>query len=113
MEESLRPWGRYARLFMGEDFQVKRIEVNPGAQFSLQKHLKRAERWIVTSGKGRAVVGDRVIEVQRGSYVEIELGQVHRMTNSGEEPLVFIEVQFGSYLGEDDIVRLQDDFGRA
>lgn len=113
MEVVERPWGRYQQLFVGTDFQVKRIEVNAGSKFSLQKHLRRAEKWIIVSGSGIATVGEGLAQVGRGSFVDIQLGQVHRMENTGAEPLVFIEVQFGSYLGEDDIVRFQDDFGRA
>lgn len=113
MEAVQRPWGRYEQLFVGADYQVKRIEVRAGSRFSLQKHLRRAEKWIVVSGSGVATVGESLVPVARGSFVDIQLGQVHRMENTGTEPLVFIEVQFGAYLGEDDIVRLQDDFGRA
>ena len=107
-----RPWGSYTVLHFEKGVQVKRIEVKPGLRFSLQKHLKRAEKWIVIAGSGTATVGDREIPVTQGSFVEIALGQVHRMHNTGTGPLVFIEVQFGEYLGEDDIVRLGDDFGR-
>ena len=92
--------------------QTKRIEVNPGKRFSLQKHLKRAEKWIVMAGKGIATVGARRTEVGPGSFVEVPCGEIHRMHNTGTTPLVFIEVQFGDYLGEDDIVRIEDDFGR-
>ncbi len=107
-----RPWGRYDILFKGPNFQVKRIEIKPGLRFSLQKHSKRAEKWIVVSGSGIATVGKNRIQVSRGSFAEVPLGEIHRMHNTGKEPLVFIEVQFGNYLGEDDIVRLEDDFSR-
>ena len=108
-----KPWGVYTVLHKGPDFQVKRVEVNPMLRLSLQKHLKRAEKWIVVAGSGVATVGDREIPVKRGSVVEIPVEESHRMHNTGKEALVFIEVQFGEYLGEDDIIRLEDDFNRA
>ncbi len=107
-----RPWGNYRVLHKEEGLQVKRIELKPGARFSLQKHLRRAEKWTVTSGAGIATLGTKEINVQRGSFIDVPIGETHRMHNTGNQPLVFIEVQFGHYLGEDDIVRLQDDFGR-
>jgi mannose-6-phosphate isomerase-like protein (cupin superfamily) len=109
----LSPWGGYTILFKGPDFQVKRIEVKPGLRLSLQKHAKRAEQWTVVSGSGAAVVDGKEIPVKRGSMIDIPVESVHRMHNMGRVPLVFIEVQFGEYLGEDDIVRLEDDFNRA
>lgn len=113
METSERPWGRYEVLDRGEGYQVKRIEIGPGKRFSLQKHLKRSERWIFVAGEGVATLGEDTFTVRVGSYLEVALGQVHRIQNTGKTPLVLIEVQQGSYLGEDDIVRFQDDFGRA
>ena len=113
MTTNLKPWGAYIILHKGPDFQVKRVEVNPQLRLSLQKHLKRAEKWIVVSGAGLATVGVKEAPVRRGSVVEIPVGEVHRMHNTGREALVFIEVQFGEYLGEDDIIRLEDDFDRA
>lgn len=113
MESSARPWGKYTSLFLDKDVQVKRIEVNPKMRFSLQKHSRRAEKWVVTHGAGTVTLGEREIPVSRGTVVEVALGQVHRMHNTGDVPLVFIEVQLGDYLGEDDIVRLEDDFSRA
>lgn len=113
MPPNERPWGRYDTLFIDSTIQVKRIEVKPRMRFSLQKHLKRAEKWIVTSGRGIATVGDKEIPVSRGSFIDVPIEAVHRMQNTGDEPLVLIEVQFGEYLGEDDIIRFQDDFNRA
>ncbi len=113
MEKSSRPWGHYEVLHRESGTQVKRIEVYPGLRFSLQKHLKRSERWIVVSGAGVATVGKEDLPVQKGSFLEIHVGQVHRLKNTGSVPLVFIEVQLGDYLGEDDIVRMEDDFGRS
>ena len=108
-----RPWGHYEILHKEAAIQVKRIVVKPSLRFSLQKHLKRSERWVVISGSGVATLGEKQIPVKKGSFLEIPLGTVHRLHNTGSEPLVFIEVQFGDYLGEDDIVRLEDDFGRV
>lgn len=107
-----RPWGNYRILYKEPGIQVKRIEVKPGLRFSLQKHLRRSEDWIVTAGEGIATIGKKEIGVRQGSMLKVPCGEVHRMYNTGNAPLVFIEVQFGEYLGEDDIVRLEDDFGR-
>jgi mannose-6-phosphate isomerase-like protein (cupin superfamily) len=112
MSTDQRPWGGYRILLEEAGFKVKRIEVNPQLRFSLQKHGRRAEKWIVVSGEGTVTLGEREISVKRGSVIEVAIGQTHRMHNTGKEPLVFIEVQLGDYLGEDDIVRLADDFSR-
>lgn len=112
-EKDVRPWGRYEVLHVGSDFKVKRIEVNPAARFSLQKHSKRAETWVIVAGEGKATVRDNDTPVRRGSVIEVALGEVHRMHNTGKTPLVMIEVQFGDYLGEDDIERLSDDYARS
>lgn len=113
MEQSERPWGRYEVLARGAGYQLKRIEVDPGKRFSLQKHLRRREHWLFVAGEGIATVGDATVAVRTGSYLEIELGQIHRLQNTGQVPLVLIEVQYGAYLGEDDIVRLHDDYNRV
>ena len=107
-----RPWGKYKALLKGNGFQVKRIEIKPGRRFSLQKHLKRSEKWTILLGTGVAIVGNKKINLKPGVFIEVAKGQIHRMHNTGKKPLVFIEVQFGNYLGEDDIIRFQDDFGR-
>jgi mannose-6-phosphate isomerase-like protein (cupin superfamily) len=112
MDTDQRPWGGYQVLLKEPGFQVKRIEVKPKLRFSLQKHNQRSEKWIVTSGEGIATLDDRQVPVRRGSVIEVGLGQVHRMQNTGDLPLVLIEVQLGDYLGEDDIVRFEDDFSR-
>jgi mannose-1-phosphate guanylyltransferase len=112
MNTEERPWGNYRVIHREPGIQVKRIEVKPGLRFSLQKHQKRSERWIVLSGKGVATLGERQISVEPGAFLEVPCGEVHRMQNTGLRPLAFVEVQFGDYLGEDDIVRLHDDFGR-
>lgn len=108
-----KPWGNYNILFAGDDFQVKRVEISPGSRLSLQKHSKRAEKWIVVAGSGIATVGKKKIAVKRESVVQIAVNEVHRLHNTGKKPLVVIEVQYGDYLGEDDILRLEDDFGRV
>jgi len=107
-----RPWGTFTVLDEGEDHKVKRIEVLPGKRLSYQKHAKRAEHWVVIKGVANVTLNDEEISVPSGEAIDIPIGAAHRVENTGDELLIFIEVQRGSYLGEDDIVRLQDDFGR-
>jgi len=108
-----RPWGSFTVIDEGKDFKVKRIEVLPGKRLSYQKHSQRAEHWFVVQGTARVTLDDREIIVTSGEAIDIRIGSAHRVENSANETLVFIEVQRGKYLGEDDIVRLSDDFGRA
>lgn len=108
-----RPWGWYQGLDAGPGFQVKRICVNPGARLSLQYHHKRAEHWVVVSGTARVVRGDETLELTANQSTYIPIGERHRLENPGPGPLHLIEVQSGGYLGEDDIVRLDDDFARG
>ena len=108
-----RPWGWYDSIDAGPRFQVKRILVNPGASLSLQMHHHRAEHWIVVSGTAEVTNGDRKILLTENQSTYIPLGEVHRLANPGKVPLEIIEVQSGSYLGEDDIVRFEDTYGRA
>ena len=108
-----RPWGWYDSVDAGSRFQVKRIMVKPGASLSLQMHHHRAEHWIVVSGTAEVTVGDKVTLLSENQSTYIPLGQVHRLANPGKVPLEIIEVQSGSYLGEDDIVRFQDTYGRS
>lgn len=108
-----RPWGTFTVLDEGSDFKVKRIEVLPGKRLSYQKHAKRAEHWVVVRGTAKVTLDDNEILVPAGEAIDIAIGAAHRVENPGTELLVFIEVQRGNYLGEDDIVRLQDDFGRT
>ena len=108
-----RPWGTFTVLDEGDNFKVKRIEVLPGKRLSYQKHSQRAEHWVVVQGIARVTLDDRNHIVSAGEAIDIAIGSAHRVENPGDELLVFIEVQRGNYLGEDDIVRLQDDFGRA
>jgi len=108
-----RPWGSYDSIDMGERFQVKRIVVKAGAALSLQKHHHRAEHWIVVSGTAEVTRNDEVFMLSENQSTYLPLGSVHRLRNVGQLPLELIEVQSGSYLGEDDIVRLEDVYGRA
>ncbi|GHA85584.1 mannose-1-phosphate guanylyltransferase/mannose-6-phosphate isomerase [Cognatilysobacter bugurensis] len=108
-----RPWGSYDSIAVGPRFQVKRIVVKPGAALSLQKHAQRAEHWIVVSGTAEVTCDERVFELHENESTFIPLGSVHRLRNRGSEPVELIEVQSGGYLGEDDIVRLEDVYGRS
>ena len=108
-----RPWGWYESLVLSERFQVKRIVVHPGAALSLQSHHHRAEHWIVVSGTAEVTIGTEVRLVTENQSVYIPLGTVHRMKNPGKVPMVLIEVQTGAYLGEDDIIRYEDDYARG
>jgi mannose-1-phosphate guanylyltransferase/mannose-6-phosphate isomerase len=108
-----RPWGSYDSIDVGERFQVKRIVVRPGASLSLQKHHHRAEHWIVVSGTAEVTCDDKVFLLGENQSTYIPLGSRHRLRNPGKVPLELIEVQSGSYLGEDDIVRYDDAYGRA
>jgi mannose-6-phosphate isomerase len=107
-----RPWGAFTVLDEGENYKVKRIEVWPGKRLSYQKHSQRAEHWIVVRGTAKVTLDDQEIVLNVGEDIDIDIGSAHRVENPGDETLVFIEVQRGRYLGEDDIERLQDDFGR-
>ena len=108
-----RPWGHYEGLIMGDRFQVKKIEVRPGAKLSLQKHFHRAEHWVVVSGTAIVQRDGEEIMLRENESVYLPLGCIHRMENPGKIPLTLIEVQSGSYLGEDDIVRFEDTYGRS
>ena len=107
-----RPWGSFTVLDEGEGYKVKRIEVLSGKRLSYQKHAKRSEHWFVTQGTAKVTLDGQEIIVNKGEAIDIPLGAAHRVENPGNELMIFIEVQQGDYLGEDDIVRLEDDFGR-
>jgi mannose-6-phosphate isomerase len=107
-----RPWGSFTVLDEGEGFKVKRIEVLAGKRLSYQKHARRAEHWFVVQGTARITLDGAEIIRRAGEAIDIAVGAAHRVENPAEELLVFVEVQQGDYLGEDDIVRLEDDFGR-
>jgi mannose-6-phosphate isomerase len=108
-----RPWGSYEVLEEAPTFKVKRIEVLPRKRLSYQKHSQRAEHWFVVAGTAKVTLDGNDISVHTGESIDIPVGSAHRVENPGDEDLIFIEVQRGSYLGEDDIVRLEDDFGRT
>lgn len=108
-----RPWGTYTVLEKGEGFKIKKIEVKPGASLSLQMHYHRSEHWIVVSGMANVVNGEQTFLIQTNESTYIPAGHKHRLTNPGKIPLVMIEVQSGDYLGEDDIVRFDDIYGRV
>jgi len=108
-----RPWGSYTVLDEGHHYKVKRLDVLPGQRMSYQKHTQRAEHWMVVQGTAMVTLEGQEITVETGGTVDVPLGTAHRIANPGTEPLVLIEVQRGSYLGEDDIIRLQDDYGRT
>ena len=107
-----RPWGTYEGIDDGDGYQVKRIVVKPGGRLSLQRHSRRAEHWIVVRGLARVTIDERVFELGANQSTHVPLGSVHRLENSGSEPLYMIEVQCGDYLGEDDIERLEDVYNR-
>jgi mannose-1-phosphate guanylyltransferase/mannose-6-phosphate isomerase len=113
IERTTRPWGWYETVSEAPGNKIKRIGVNPGQQLSLQRHSQRAEHWIVTRGTATVTLDDAVFDLTPGGHCDIALGQVHRLANRTLEPVEIVEVQFGSYLGEDDIERLQDDYGRT
>ncbi len=107
-----RPWGSYETLELKENYQVKRLIVKPEKKLSLQLHHKRAEHWVVVNGIATITLGDKVFELNENESTYIPLGEKHRLENKQAVDLEVIEVQSGKYLGEDDIVRFEDDFGR-
>jgi mannose-6-phosphate isomerase len=107
-----RPWGSFTVLDEAEDYKVKRIEVLPQKRLSYQKHKQRSEHWMVVAGAAKVTLDGREISVGAGQTVDVPVGTAHRIENVGSDKLIFIEIQRGSYLGEDDIQRLQDDYGR-
>ena len=108
-----RPWGSFETLVETDSYKVKRIQVKPGCRLSLQKHKFRAERWTIVQGEGIVTINDDFINVTYGDSLFIETGAIHRVENKSDLDLVFIEIQIGSYFGEDDIIRIEDDFGRV
>jgi mannose-1-phosphate guanylyltransferase len=111
--EVYRPWGKYDSVDCGERFQVKRITVKPGAKLSVQMHHHRAEHWIIVSGTAKVTIDEKTVLLSENQSTYIPIGAVHALENPGKLPLEMIEVQSGSYLGEDDIVRFEDRYGRA
>lgn len=112
-EHDERPWGSYTVVDRGPTHKVKRIVVAPGRRLSYQVHRRRAEHWFVVEGSGVATLDGTEIRVSLGATIDVPVGVAHRIENCGDAELVFIEVQHGDYFGEDDIVRLEDDFGRV
>ena len=110
---TLRPWGQFTNIFVGKDFQVKELIVNPGAILSLQKHKYRSENWVVVQGKANVTLNKKNISLNKSDSIFIPKGAVHRIENRQKSILKIIEVQTGSYLGEDDIIRIKDIYGRA
>ena len=111
--EVYRPWGKYDSIDFGERYQVKRISVNPGHKLSLQMHHHRAEHWIIVIGTANITIGNETKMYTENESVYIPIGQIHCLENPGKIPLELIEVQSGVYLGEDDIVRIEDSYGRV
>ena len=112
-ESDNRPWGSFTILDEGAGYKVKRIVVSPGRRLSYQKHASRSEHWTLVGGRACVTLDGREVMLNVGDSIDVAVGAAHRIENPGAEDLVFIEVQRGNYLGEDDIVRLEDDYGRA
>ena len=107
-----RPWGSFTVLDEAENYKVKRIEVLPQKRLSYQKHARRSEHWMVVAGTAKVTLDGAEITIVAGGTIDVPTGAAHRIENVGSEKLVFIEIQRGTYFGEDDIQRLQDDYGR-
>ncbi len=108
-----KPWGEYRVIEEADAYKVKRIDVLPGRRLSYQRHRRRSEHWTVVEGRALATIDGREIELAAGQAIEVPAGAAHRIACLGERTLVFVEVQTGTYFGEDDIERLADDYGRA
>jgi mannose-6-phosphate isomerase-like protein (cupin superfamily) len=113
MDHDERPWGSWSLLDEGEGYKVKRIDVHPGARLSYQTHQHRSEHWFVVAGTATCTLDGRTFDVPAGGSVDVQIGAAHRIANRQTEELVVIEVQRGTYTGEDDIIRLADDYGRS
>ncbi len=111
--QNRRPWGHYDVLSDDDGFKTKTITVRPGKRLSYQRHARRSEHWFVVRGSGTVLLDGSDLEVRAGSAVDVPAGVAHRITNTGQIDLVFVEVQLGEYFGEDDIERLEDDYGRC
>lgn len=108
-----RPWGHWETVLEAPSYKVKRVTVLPGKRLSYQTHARRAEHWFVVEGRALATLDGREVPLEPGGALDVPRGAAHRIANVGREPMVFIEVQRGEYLGEDDIKRLEDDYGRT
>ena len=112
LDSEERPWGSWHVIDVADGYKIKRIHVNPGSRLSLQTHEHRSEHWVVIQGTATAVVDDETSLVHTGESIDVALGAKHRLGNDGDVELVIVEVQLGSYTGEDDICRHEDDYGR-
>ena len=110
--KEVRPWGAFFVIQENESYKIKRIEVNPGERLSYQYHNKRSEVWVIIEGEGELCLDDKIIKYKSGDTVIIPQGMKHRISNTGNLKTIFIEIQTGSYFGEDDIVRIKDDYNR-
>lgn len=113
IESEIRPWGVFFVIHDESNYKLKRIEVNPGGRLSYQYHEKRSEAWTIVQGKGTIKLDDKIKDYYKGQTIIIPQGSKHRIQNNGQEKLIFIEVQTGSYFGEDDIIRIEDDYNRT
>jgi mannose-6-phosphate isomerase len=113
LDSEERPWGSWHVIDVADGYKIKRIHVNPGARLSLQSHAHRSEHWVVVQGVATCEVDGEVLVVARDQSIDVPQGSRHRLGNQGDEELVIVEVQLGSYTGEDDICRYEDDYGRC
>ena len=113
LQSASPPWGRWEVLLSQPTYKVKRVIVLPGKRLSYQKHSKREELWNIVEGQALVTLDDKEIRFECGQSINISKGSLHRISNTGQCPLIFIEIQRGSYLGEDDIIRVEDDYGRS
>lgn len=113
INKTSRPWGVFYVLHDEKKYKLKRIEVDPNQKLSYQYHFKRSETWTIVEGKGSVVINDKLIHVKAGDFIQIPQESKHRLINDSSNKLVLIEVQTGSYFGEDDIVRIEDDYNRV
>jgi mannose-6-phosphate isomerase-like protein (cupin superfamily) len=112
VESAVRPWGSWHVIDVDDGYKIKRIHVRPGSRLSLQTHEHRSEHWVVIQGVATATVDGVVHRVNHGESIDVPLGARHRLANDGDVDLVIVEVQLGAYTGEDDICRIEDDYGR-
>ena len=113
LDHDKRPWGEFQIIDSGDGFQVKKITVLPGKRLSLQSHKFRKEHWIVSCGEAEVEIDNKISKLIVAESIDIPLGAIHRLSNKSNSKLIIIEIQFGSYLGEDDIIRYEDDFNRT
>ncbi len=112
LEKAERPWGHWEVLFVGDGYKVKRILVKAGKRLSLQSHAKRSEYWVVAKGRANVIIGTKTFDVGTEDSVFVPMGEKHRLENTSDTDLEIVEVQYGPYLEENDIIRYEDDYGR-